>query len=76
MADVDKFFFNKIITGNETWCFAYDPETKRQSSEWVGETSLRPKKKKRTKTKKTEILKVPHQDHVDKFWKNSKCIVL
>ena len=36
--------FNKIITGDETWCFAYDPETKRQSSEWVGETSPRPKK--------------------------------
>jgi len=30
--------------GDETWCFAYDPETKRQSSEWVGETSPRPKK--------------------------------
>ena len=36
-----KFFFKKIITGDETWCFAYDPETKRQSSEWVGETSPR-----------------------------------
>jgi hypothetical protein len=30
MADVDSFFKNKIITGDETWCFAYDPETKRQ----------------------------------------------
>jgi hypothetical protein len=30
MADADKNFVNKIITGNETWCFAYDPETKRQ----------------------------------------------
>jgi hypothetical protein len=37
-------FFNKIITGDEPWCFACDPETKRQSSEWVGETSPRPKK--------------------------------
>jgi hypothetical protein len=46
MADADKNFFNKIIMGDETWCFAYDPETKRQSSEWVGETSLRPKKTK------------------------------
>jgi hypothetical protein len=27
MADKDKNFFNKIITGDETWCFAYDPET-------------------------------------------------
>jgi len=23
---------DKIITGGETWCFAYDTETKRQSS--------------------------------------------
>jgi hypothetical protein len=45
MADADKIFFNKIITGDETWCFAQNPETKRQSSEWVGETSPRPKKK-------------------------------
>jgi hypothetical protein len=37
-------FFNKIVTGDETWCFAYDTETKRQSSEWVGETPPRPKK--------------------------------
>ena len=37
-------FFHKIITGDETWCFAYDPETKRQSSKWVGETSPRPQK--------------------------------
>ena len=36
--------FNKIIAEDETWCFAYDAETKRQSSEWVGETSPRPKK--------------------------------
>jgi len=39
-----KIFFNKIIMGDETWCFAYDPETKRQSSEWIGEISPRPKK--------------------------------
>ena len=44
MADADKNFFNKIIEGDETWYFIYDPETKRQSSEWVGETSLWPKK--------------------------------
>jgi hypothetical protein len=34
MADANNFL-NKIITGDETWCFAYDPETKRQLSEWV-----------------------------------------
>jgi histone-lysine N-methyltransferase SETMAR len=42
--DADKHFLNKIVTGDENCCFAYDPETKRQSSEWVGETSPRPKK--------------------------------
>jgi len=44
MADADKNFFSKIIMGDETWCFANDPETKRQSSKWVGETFPRPKK--------------------------------
>jgi hypothetical protein len=44
MGDADKHFFNKIIMGDETWCFAHEPETKRQSSEWVGEKSPRPKK--------------------------------
>jgi hypothetical protein len=42
MADANNFY--KIITGDENWCFAFDPETKRQSSEWFGETSPRPKK--------------------------------
>jgi len=28
MANADKNSFNKIIMGHETWCFAYDPETK------------------------------------------------
>jgi hypothetical protein len=39
-----QFFFNKIITWDEIWRFAYDPETKSRSSEWVGETSPRSKK--------------------------------
>jgi len=43
-ADSDPDFLKKIVTGDETWCFAYDPTTKRQSAAWVGETSPRPKK--------------------------------
>jgi len=50
-ANADKIFFNKIITGDETRCFAYDPETKRQSSKWVGETSPQPKKWKFQRTR-------------------------
>jgi hypothetical protein len=36
--------FNKTVTVDGTRCFACDPETKRQISEWLGETSPRPKK--------------------------------
>jgi hypothetical protein len=64
MADADKKFLNKIITGDETWCFAYDPKTKRQSSVWVGETSSRPKQLK--------FQKFTHQDHVDNFFRLSR----
>ena len=27
-------FFSRVITGDESWIFQYDPETKRQSREW------------------------------------------
>jgi len=43
-ADSDPDFFKKIVTGDETWCLAYDPTTKRQSTARVGETTPRPKK--------------------------------
>jgi len=40
----DERFWENIITGDETWCFAYDQATKRQSAEWVGQNSPKPKK--------------------------------
>jgi hypothetical protein len=43
-ADGDPDFFMKTVTGDETWCFAYNLTTKHQSAAWVGETSPRPKK--------------------------------
>jgi len=43
-ADSDPNIFKKIVTGNETWCFAYELTTKRQSAAWVGETSPQQKK--------------------------------
>jgi hypothetical protein len=59
MADADKNYFNKIITVDYTWCFAYDPETKRRSSEWAGETSPRPKKLKFLRARiKTMLIKI------------------
>ena len=42
--DSDPDFFKKIVTGDKTWCFAYDPTTKCQSTAWVGATLPRQKK--------------------------------
>ena len=36
--------FDRVITGDETWCFQYDTETKRQSMQWKTQNSPRPKK--------------------------------
>jgi len=41
----DRNFLKNVITGDETWIFEYDPETKRQSKEWQTFASQRPKKK-------------------------------
>jgi len=40
----DEHFWENIITGDKTWCFAYDLATKQQSAEWVGQNSPKPKK--------------------------------
>lgn len=42
-ANVDSSFLKNIITGDETWVYGYDVKTKRQSSQWVGKGSPRPK---------------------------------
>jgi len=34
---------DRVITGDETWCFQYDPETKRQSMQRKTQNSPRPK---------------------------------
>ena len=40
----DPDFLSKIITGDESGCYGYDPETKQQSSQWKSASSPRPKK--------------------------------
>ena len=32
--EIEPNFLDKVITGDESWVFDYDPETKRQSEEW------------------------------------------
>jgi len=38
----DETFLSRVITGEEGWVSGYDPETKRQSSQWKNLTSPRP----------------------------------
>jgi hypothetical protein len=40
----DENFLKRIITGDGTWVYGYDVETKMQSSQWVGKNLPRPKK--------------------------------
>jgi hypothetical protein len=42
--EIGSIFLDEVITGDESWVFNYDPETKRQSEEWQTKSSPRPKK--------------------------------
>ena len=35
----NKNFLNSIVAEDETWCFRYEPTTKRQSAEWKSPAS-------------------------------------
>jgi len=52
----DERFWENIITGDETWCFVYDPATKQQSAEWVGQNSPKPKKLRFQKSRVKKML--------------------
>ena len=52
----DPTFLTKIVTGHESWVFAYDPKTKMQSSEWRTASSPRPKKSRLVKSKEKVML--------------------
>ena len=56
MTNNDPGWMDKIITGDETWIYGYDPETKRQSSQWIVRGEPRPKKARMTKSKIKSLL--------------------
>ncbi|GFX77324.1 protein GVQW3 [Trichonephila clavipes] len=43
-------FLNSVVTGDESWMFEYDPESKRQSCEWHTKSSPRHKKARMSKS--------------------------
>jgi len=40
----DPNFLSRVITGDESWCYGYDPEGKQASNQWKTPSSPRPKK--------------------------------
>ena len=54
----DKKFLSKIITGDESWVYGYEVETKVQSSQWTNKTSPRPKKARQVRSKIKVLLTV------------------
>lgn len=54
----DPTFLSRVITGDESWIYGYDPETKQQSSQWKSPTSPRPKKARQVKSKVKSMLLV------------------
>jgi len=55
---VDENFLKIIVTGDETWVYGYDVETKAQSSQWVGQGSARPKKARMSRSNMKVMLAV------------------
>ena len=51
-----KKFLNLIVAEHETWCFRYDPTTKRQSAEWKSPASPKGKKVRLQKSKVKTML--------------------
>jgi hypothetical protein len=45
----DETFLSRVITGDESWIYGCDPETKQHSSQWKSPTSPRSKKAKQLK---------------------------
>jgi hypothetical protein len=48
-------FLNRVVTGDKSWFFRYDPETKRQGEEWH---TPHPPKQKKACMSKSKIRKI------------------
>ena len=52
----------RVITGDKTWIFEYDPETKCQSCQWKSQTSPRPNLKARPSKSKVKVMLITFFD--------------
>ena len=60
--EVNTKLVENVITGDESWVFQYDPETKRQSLQWKTSSSPRPKKARMSKSR-VKIMLIVFFDH-------------
>ena len=54
--ETDPHLLENVITGDESWIFEYDPETKRQNLQWKSPGSPRPTKARQTKSRMKLLL--------------------
>ena len=57
----DSALLDALVTCDESWIYCYDPETKRQSSQWKHAGSPRPKKARQSKSTH-KLLMIPFFD--------------
>ena len=60
----DPDFLSRVMRGDESWCYGYDPESKQASSQWETPRSPRPKKN------QTGVIEC--QNNVDLFLRHSR----
>jgi [histone H3]-lysine36 N-dimethyltransferase SETMAR len=60
----DPNFLSRVITGDESWCYGYDPESKQASSQWKTPRSPRPKK--------NQTGEIECQNNADLFLRHSR----
>ena len=60
--EADEKLLVNVITGDESWVFQYDPETKRQSHQWKSVSSPRPKKP-RMQRSQVKVMLITFFDH-------------
>ncbi len=55
-ADLEEGILNRVVTGDESWVYEYDPGNKRQSMEWRTPDEPQPKKARMSKSKGKSML--------------------
>jgi len=64
-ANNDPHFLKKVITGDESWVYGYDPETKAQSSQWKSPESPCPKKARQSRSNVKVMLTITNNYYIE-----------